>query len=56
MKWQIRLHTFPKGNGEGTIEEHLNGEKFYSTLSEAHTAGFDFCRRFIDESLCRNPV
>ena len=51
-KWKVRLDiTFPKGNVDATMVEYLDDERFYPTLSKAHTAGFEWGRRIIDEGL-----
>ena len=48
--WKVRLDiTFPNGAGRKTIGEYLDKKRFYVTQREAHTAGFEYGRRIIDE-------
>ena len=50
--WKLRiLIAFPV-HGTGTMKEFFEeGKPLYSTLTDAHTAGFEFGRLIIDEWL-----
>ena len=50
--WKVRLNiTFPV-HGTGTMEELFEeNEPLYPSLTDAHTAGFKFGRRIIDEKI-----
>ena len=48
-KWKVRIDiTFPTIDFTIKLREYLD-EKVYSTVSEAHTAGFEFGRRIVDD-------
>lgn len=48
-KWKIRLDiTFPTGVGT-TAPEYLDEVNFFSSLNEAHSAGFRWGHHIIDE-------
>lgn len=50
--WKIRIDiTFPPIHGTTSMTEYLDDNHIYMTLSEAHTAGFEYGRRIIDEKL-----
>ena len=47
--------TFPPIYGTTTTGEYFDRTQLYSTLGEAHTAGFEFGRRKIDKSIQKSP-
>ena len=50
LKWNVQLNiTFPEGAGMETIREYLIEKPRYFTQDEAHTAGFEYGHRLIDE-------
>ena len=50
-KWKVRIDiTFPTKDFTIKLREYLD-EKVYSTVSEAHTAGFEYGRRIIEDMI-----
>ena len=55
--WRVRIDiTFPAIYGATTHGEYFDETQLYSTVGEAHTAGFEFGRRKIDKSLQNPPT